>query len=111
MSDINAAVAGSFLIGGDLRINRLGYGAMRITGPGFWGEPVDRDEALRVLRRAPELGIDFIDTADSYGPFVSEDLIAEALSPYDNMVIATKGDWFARASPTNFGRSLATPPT
>jgi aryl-alcohol dehydrogenase-like predicted oxidoreductase len=64
---------------------------MRITGPGIWGEPEDRDEAIRVLKRLPELGVNFIDTADSYGPFVSEDLIAEALAPYDNMLIATKG--------------------
>ena len=87
----SAAASGQFRIGGDLPVNRLGFGAMRITGPGIWGEPADRDEALRVLRRLPELGVDFIDTADSYGPFVSEDLIAEALAPYDNVLIATKG--------------------
>ncbi|WP_161881299.1 aldo/keto reductase [Deinococcus alpinitundrae] len=87
----NAQASGQFKIGGDLQVNRLGFGAMRITGKGIWGEPDDRDEALRVLRRLPELGIDFIDTADSYGPFVSEDLIAEALSPYGDTVIATKG--------------------
>lgn len=91
MPRIDASASGEFKIGGDLAINRLGYGAMRITGPGFWGEPDDRDEAIRVLKRAPELGINFIDTADSYGPFVSEDLIAEALHPYDGVVIATKG--------------------
>lgn len=87
----NAQASGQFKIGGDLQVNRLGFGAMRITGKGIWGEPDDRDEALRVLRRLPELGVDFVDTADSYGPFVSEDLIAEALSPYGNTVIATKG--------------------
>jgi pyridoxine 4-dehydrogenase len=87
----SAAASGQFKIGGDLTVNRLGFGAMRITGKGIWGEPEDRDEALRVLRRLPELEVDFIDTADSYGPFVSEDLIAEALAPYKNSVIATKG--------------------
>jgi aryl-alcohol dehydrogenase-like predicted oxidoreductase len=87
----SAAPSGQFAIGGDLTVNRLGYGAMRITGPGIWGEPEDRDEALRVLKRLPELDVDFIDTADSYGPFVSEDLIAQALAPYGKGVIATKG--------------------
>ena len=87
----SAAASGQFKIGGDLSVNRLGFGAMRITGPGIWGEPEDRDEALRVLKRLPELEVDFIDTADSYGPFVSEDLIAEALAPYGKTVIATKG--------------------
>jgi aryl-alcohol dehydrogenase-like predicted oxidoreductase len=83
--------SGSFPIGGDLPVHRLGFGAMRITGPGIWGEPADRDGAIALLRRAVELGVDFIDTADSYGPFVSEDLIREALHPYDGVVIATKG--------------------
>jgi aryl-alcohol dehydrogenase-like predicted oxidoreductase len=87
----SAAHSGQFRIGGDLPVNRLGFGAMRITGPGIWGEPEDRAEALAVLKRLPELGVDFIDTADSYGPFVSEDLIAEALAPYAKSVIATKG--------------------
>ncbi len=87
----SAAESGQFKIGGDLTVNRLGFGAMRITGEGIWGPPTDREEALRVLRRLPELGVDFIDTADSYGPFVSEDLIAEALAPYDDIVVATKG--------------------
>ena len=91
MTTISAAAAGSITIGGDLTVNRLGYGAMRITGQGIWGEPADREECLRVLRRLPELGVDFIDTADSYGPFVSEDLIREALHPYRDVVIATKG--------------------
>ncbi len=89
---VNAAMAGTIDIGGDLTVNRLGYGAMRITGAGIWGEPADRDEAKAVLRRAVELGVNFIDTADSYGPNVSEELIGEALSPYpDDLVIATKG--------------------
>jgi aryl-alcohol dehydrogenase-like predicted oxidoreductase len=91
MTSANAAASGSFTIGGDLRVVRLGFGAMRITGPGIWGPPADRAEAVRTIRRVPELGIDFIDTADSYGPFVSEDLLAEILAPYPRgMVIATK---------------------
>lgn len=86
-----AARSGTFDIGGDLRVHRLGFGAMRITGPGIWGEPQDHDEAIRVLRRSLELGINFIDTADSYGPEVSERLIAEALHPFPaGLVIATK---------------------
>lgn len=91
MSTISAASAGSISIGDGLTVNRLGYGAMRITGRGIWGEPADRAECLRVLRRLPELGVNFVDTADSYGPFVSEDLIRDALHPYRDMVIATKG--------------------
>ena len=94
-----AGKAGEFLIGNDLRVTRLGFGAMRITGKGIWGEPADRAEAVRVLRRAVELGINFIDTADSYGPGVSEEIIAEALHPYPaNLVIATKGG-FERPGP------------
>ena len=89
--NLSASASGQFKIGGDLSVNRLGFGAMRITGKGIWGEPDDREEALRVLRRLPELDVDFVDTADSYGPYVSEDLLAEALSPYPNTVIATKG--------------------
>ena len=88
---INAAQSGQFKIGKDLQVNRLGFGAMRITGKGIWGEPEDRDESIRVLKRLPELGVDFIDTADSYGPYVSEDLIAEGLAPYGDIIIATKG--------------------
>jgi aryl-alcohol dehydrogenase-like predicted oxidoreductase len=89
---INAALAGTLDIGGDLTVNRMGFGAMRLTGQGIWGEPADREECKRVLRRALELGINFIDTADSYGPEVSERLIAETLYPYpDELVIATKG--------------------
>lgn len=81
----------TFAIGGDLPVHRLGFGAMQITGPGIWGPPRDHDEAIRVLRRAVESGVDFIDTADSYGPYVSEDLIREALHPYpEGLVIATK---------------------
>ncbi|HVV75938.1 MAG TPA: aldo/keto reductase [Mycobacteriales bacterium] len=84
--------SGRFVIGGDLEVHRLGYGAMQITGQGIWGEPKDREECVRVLRRAIDLGVDLIDTADSYGPFVSEDLIREALHPYpEGLVIATKG--------------------
>jgi aryl-alcohol dehydrogenase-like predicted oxidoreductase len=82
--------SGIFEIGGETPVHRLGFGAMRVTGSGIWGEPEDRGEALRVLRRLPEIGVDFIDTADSYGPNVSEDLIREALSPYPRIVVATK---------------------
>ena len=91
-SSAHAANAGTFTVGGDLAVHRLGFGAMRITGPGIWGPPVDHDEAIRTLRRLPELGVNFIDTADSYGPDVSEWLIREALHPYrKGLVIATKG--------------------
>jgi aryl-alcohol dehydrogenase-like predicted oxidoreductase len=85
-----AAASGTFTLGGDLTVNRLGFGAMRLTGPGVWGPPDDRDECVRVLRRAVELGVNFIDTADSYGPYISERIIREALHPYDGLVIATK---------------------
>jgi aryl-alcohol dehydrogenase-like predicted oxidoreductase len=98
MAKVNAAKSGSFRIGGDIKINRLGFGAMRITGRGIWGPPADRKEAIRTLKRLPELGIDFIDTADSYGPDVSEQLIREALHPYKNMLIATKAG-FRRPGP------------
>jgi aryl-alcohol dehydrogenase-like predicted oxidoreductase len=87
----NAAASGTFRIGGDISVNRLGFGAMRITGPGIWGPPADRAEAIRTLKRLPDLGVNFIDTADAYGPDVSEQLIREALHPYDGMLIATKG--------------------
>ena len=88
----DAAASGTFTLGGDLTVNRLGFGAMRITGPGIWGEPKDPAEARHVLKRAVEIGVNFIDTADSYGPEVSETLIGEALAPYpDGLVIATKG--------------------
>jgi pyridoxine 4-dehydrogenase len=92
MATVNAKVSGTFVIGGDLTVNRLGYGAMRITGDGIWGEPKDADGARRVLKRVVELGVNFIDTADAYGPETSERLIGEALSPYAHgVVIATKG--------------------
>src|SRR5438094_8821960 len=95
---INAAMAGTIDLGGDLTVNRFGFGAMRLTGAGIWGEPADREECKRVLRRTLELGINLIDTADSYGPEVSERLIAETLYPYpDELVIATKGGKTRRA--------------
>lgn len=90
-ANIQAKASGQFTLGGQIPVTRLGFGAMRITGPGIWGEPRDQAEAIAVLRRAVELGVDFIDTADSYGPFVSEDLIRKALHPYDGVTIATKG--------------------
>jgi aryl-alcohol dehydrogenase-like predicted oxidoreductase len=88
---VNAAAAGQFAVAGEITINRLGFGAMRITGPGIWGEPEDRSAALATLRALPGLGVNFVDTADSYGPYVSELLIREALHPYRGMLIATKG--------------------
>jgi len=91
---VSAALSGTFTLGGELTVNRLGFGAMRITGEGIWGPPKNKKEALAVLRRAVELGVNFIDTADSYGPNVSEELIAEALHPYpEDLVVATKGGW------------------
>src|ERR1017187_307344 len=90
-SDLPAAASGVFALGGNVAITRLGYGSMRITGPGIWGDPPDRSPSARVLRKAADLGVDFIDTADSYGPFVSEELIREALHPYEGITIATKG--------------------
>jgi pyridoxine 4-dehydrogenase len=105
-----AAASGEFTIGGDLRVRRLGFGAMQITGPGIWGEPADRDEALWVLRRAVDLGINLIDTADSYGPYVSEELIAEALRPYPpDLVIATKGG-LVRPAPGSPWEPVGRPP-
>jgi len=86
----NAAPSGTFDIGGNVRVHRLGFGSMRLTGPGIWGEPQDRKEALRTLQRLPELGVNFIDTADSYGPDVAERLIREALHPYPGILVATK---------------------
>src|SRR6201998_1445542 len=92
--EVNAKQAGTVTLGTEVSVHRLGYGAMRLTGPGIWGPPKDRKLALAVLRRAVELGVNFIDTADSYGPHVSEELIAEALHPYpSDLVIATKGGW------------------
>ncbi|KQV74487.1 oxidoreductase [Aeromicrobium sp. Root344] len=107
-STLSATTSGTFQLGGDLPVVRLGYGAMQITGDGVWGEPRDRDEAVRVLRRAVELGVTFIDTADSYGPNVSEEIIREALHPYaDDVVVATKagltrtgpGEWIPVGRP------------
>src|SRR6202166_2809791 len=92
--ELSARVAGNVSLGGEISVHRLGFGAMRLTGEGIWGPPKDRNKALAVLRRAVELGVNFIDTADSYGPHVSEELIAEALYPYPaGLVIATKGGW------------------
>jgi aryl-alcohol dehydrogenase-like predicted oxidoreductase len=90
MVKLDARKSGSFKIGGDIEIHRLGFGAMRITGPRVWGPPLDRAEAIRTLKRLPELGINFVDTADSYGPDVSEQLVHETLYPYDGILIATK---------------------
>jgi pyridoxine 4-dehydrogenase len=112
---IDAREAGTFRIGGDLEVARLGFGAMRITGPGIWGPPGDGDEAIRVLRRAVELGVNLIDTADAYGPGVSEDLIAEALHPYPpDLVIATKaglvrpgpGEWVEDGRPEHLREAV-----
>jgi pyridoxine 4-dehydrogenase len=98
-TETTAAAAGTIALGGDLSVNRMGFGAMRLTGKGVWGPPADRREAIRVLHRAVELGVSFIDTADSYGPDVAEELIAEALHPYpEGLVIATKGG-FERPGP------------
>jgi pyridoxine 4-dehydrogenase len=110
-----AAQAGTIALGGDLTVNRLGFGAMRITGKGIWGPPEDRNAALATLRRAVELGVNFIDTADSYGPDISEELIAEALAPYPaGLVIGTKvgwtrhgpGVWQHNASPAHIGQAI-----
>ena len=98
MSEQPVLASGTFALGGDLDVRRLGYGAMQILGEGRWGDPDDRDGAIAVLRRAVELGVDFIDTADSYGPYVSEDLIREALHPYGHVRIATKAG-FTRQGP------------
>ncbi len=94
MVTLDARKSGSFKIGGDIEIHRLGFGAMRVTGPRIWGPPLDRAEAVRTLKRLPELGVDFVDTADSYGPEVSEQLIHEALYPYDGILICDQG-WVA----------------
>jgi len=97
MRTMDASASGQFEIG-DITIHRLGYGAMRITGPGIWGPPSDRQAALATLRRLPEIGVNFVDTADSYGPDISENLIREALHPYEGLLIATKGG-FTRPGP------------
>ena len=101
MVNIDAAKSGTFKIGGEIAVHRLGFGAMRVTGRGIWGPPEDHDEAIRTLKRVPELGINFIDTADSYGPDVSEELIREALHPYTGLLIATKGG-LTRPGPDNW---------
>jgi len=101
MPDVNAARAGTFSIGGERAVHRLGFGAMRLTGRGIWGEPADRAEALRTLGALREFGVDFIDTADSYGPEVSEKLIRETLHPYGELFIATKGG-LVRPGPDNW---------
>src|SRR5271163_4992108 len=101
MSSINASGSGTFKIGGDITVNRLGFGAMRVTGPGVWDEPKDRAEALGTLKHLPELGVNFIDTADSYGPETSENLLCEALHPYKGLLIATKGG-LVRPGPDNW---------
>ncbi len=103
-SSLDAAKSGQFAIGGDMTVNRLGFGAMRVTGKGIWGDPEDPDEARRTLRRVPELGINFIDTADSYGPEVSEKLIREVLHPYGEIVIATKAG-LERPAPFKWDRN------
>jgi len=87
----NASKSGTFRIGGEIEVHRLGFGAMRVTGPGIWGDPTDRAECMRTLKRLPEIGVNFIDTADSYGPAVSEELLREALHPFKGLMIATKG--------------------
>jgi aryl-alcohol dehydrogenase-like predicted oxidoreductase len=112
---VSAAAAGALTLGGDLAVHRMGYGAMRITGKGIWGPPADKASALATLRRAVELGVQFIDTADSYGPNISEELIAEALYPYPSgLVIATKagwersgpGQWLHNASPSHLTEAV-----
>src|SRR5271156_3846358 len=102
MESLQTEATTTFVLGGDVTVNRLGYGAMRLTGNGIWGEPKDREEARKVLQRAVELGVNFIDTADSYGPEVSENIIAEALYPYKkDLVIATRGG-FTRSGPNKW---------
>ena len=101
MAKLDAGKASTFDVGGKTRINRLGFGAMRVTGPGIWGEPIDRAEAIRTLRRLPEVGVNFIDTANSYGPDVSEMLIREALHPYPGMLVATKAG-LTRSEPSQW---------
>ena len=108
----DASAAGTLTLGGELEVRRLGFGAMRITGEGIWGPPADREEAKAVLRRAVELGVNFIDTADAYGPEVSEELIAEALHPYpEGVVLATKGQEVRLFSGTGVSTRLTAPLT
>src|ERR1700749_3394302 len=104
MTTPSAAKSGSFKIGGDIEVHRLGYGAMRITGDGIWGEPKYRAEGLITLQRLPYLGVNFIDTADSYGPDISEPLIRESLHPYSGISIAAKGG-FERTGPSIWGEN------
>ncbi|HWJ76106.1 MAG TPA: aldo/keto reductase [Kaistia sp.] len=107
-SSLNASASGTFKVGGEIAINRLGFGAMRVTGPGIWGPPADHAEAIRTLKRLPEIGVNFIDTANSYGPDVSEELLREALHPYPGLLIATKAGltregpnrWTPKGDPT-----------
>ena len=108
LTTLPAGAAGTFAIGGNLTVNRMGYGAMRITGPGIWGPPADKKAALATLRKAVELGVNLIDTADSYGPGISEELIAEALHPYPaDLVIATKRcGWERPLFQTKAGRTM-----
>jgi len=115
VKNVDASAAGTFMLGGDLPVHRIGFGAMRITGKGIWGPPEDRGEAIRVLRRALELGVNLVDTADSYGPYVSEELIAEALHPYpEGLVIATKAglerpgpdQWTPNGRPEHLRRAI-----
>lgn len=115
VKNVDASAAGTFRLAGELPVHRIGFGAMRITGKGIWGPPADRGEAIRVLRRVPELGINLIDTADSYGPYVSEELIAEALYPYpEGLVIATKAglerpgpdQWTPNGRPEHLRRAI-----
>jgi len=102
MTQLDASLSGRFAIGGDLEVNRLGFGAMRITGKGIWGPPEDRDEAIRVLKRLPELNVDFIDTAESYGPYISEELIGEALAPYSKGTIVATKSGLTRTGPNEW---------
>ena len=115
LNDSANATNKTFRLGNDITVNRMGYGAMRITGKGIWGQPEDKDEAIRVLQSLPGLGVNFIDTADSYGPYVSEELIAEALYPYpSDLVIATKGgyerpgpgEWRINSHPDHLKKAL-----
>ena len=99
---VSAAKSGTFSIGGKAKVHRLGFGAMRVVGDGIWGPPKDKTEAMATLRRVPELGVDFIDTADAYGPDISEELLREALYPYDGLLIATKGG-LTRSGPEPMG--------
>jgi pyridoxine 4-dehydrogenase len=108
MTTPDAGLSGTFAIGGDLNVNRLGFGAMRITGKGIWGPPEDRDEAIRVLKRLPDLNVNLIDTAESYGPYISEELIGETLAPYDRGTIVATKSGLTRTGPDEW-HQLARP--